>query len=61
MPEEFRVESDDDKESFPNHIFESPSRKRKNIILESTEENKMHIIATEKNFISIDMNTDKYN
>jgi hypothetical protein len=39
---------------------ESPLYKRKDIILECDEKNKMHIIATKNNYISIDMSNDNF-
>lgn len=42
-----------------NPLLESPKRRRKNIIIEATENSKRHIVATDRNFISIDMSTEK--
>lgn len=40
-------------------IFESPKRRRKNVIIESDEKNKLHILSTDLNFISINMSSEK--
>lgn len=57
FPADFKI--DDDEKLDESSLFQSPQRRRKNIILESNERSKIHIISTQNNFITVDMSQEK--